>query len=113
VTAPRFAVEVAGSGRVELPAYGIADAEHRVEKELGALWPSALVSVVEVAGAGTGRIVDEYAVRYRVRGRREVAAGSEEEARRTALRELRASFEASRFRRVAWEVIHPGERRTG
>ena len=43
------AVAVRGTGRVELPAYGLADAEHQVEKELRALWPGATVEVTDVA----------------------------------------------------------------
>ena len=36
---------VRGAGRVELAAYGLADAEHQVEKELRALWPDAVVEL--------------------------------------------------------------------
>jgi hypothetical protein len=97
-------VAVRGAGGVELPAYGLADAEHRVEKELTALWPEARAEVVEVSRAGSGRIVEEMGVRYRVRGGVSLAARSAEDAGRGALRELRARFAGSRYARVAWEV---------
>jgi hypothetical protein len=98
-------VEVMGSGRVLLPAYGLADAERQVEKELQVLWPEARVRVSEVARASaTAAIVEEFAVSYHLRGT--VRADSEDaaESRRQALRELRARFEASRFSRVRWEA---------
>jgi hypothetical protein len=107
-----FAVEAAGCGRVELPAYGLADAEHRVEKELRELWPDARVRVLEIGSPASGRIVEEYAVRYSVRGRREVAAASREEADREVLRELRARFGASRYDRIAWEIVREPEGRS-
>lgn len=104
MTPPAFRVAVRGEGRVELAAYGMADAEHRVEKELAELWPEAAAEVTEVARTGTGRIVEEFAAGYRLRGSVKVAAASVDEARRAALRALRERFAGSRFERVAWEV---------
>jgi hypothetical protein len=113
MTAAAFTVAVQGTGRVELAAYGVADAEHRVEKELAALWPDATVTVLEVGRTGTGRIVEELAVGYRVRGAVPVEAESDAGARRAALRELRGRFAGSRFERVAWEVASVAETEAG
>ncbi|HWK88396.1 MAG TPA: hypothetical protein VNP72_00325 [Longimicrobium sp.] len=97
---------VRGGGRVELAAYGLADAEHQVEKEIRALWPDAAVEVLEVSRAGGGgRIVEEFAVAYRVRATLAVDADTPADARRSALRTLRDRFEGSRYARIAWEVV--------
>ncbi|HEX9935907.1 MAG TPA: hypothetical protein VGB15_02245 [Longimicrobium sp.] len=101
----RYEVAVKGGGRAELAAYGIADAEHQAEKELRAAWPGARVDVVEVARSSPGeRIVEEFAIRYRVSGVVVVEdAESADEARRVALRQLRDRFDGTRFRRVVWD----------
>jgi len=101
------AVAVRGSGRVELPAYGLADAEHQVEKELRALWPdAAAVDVTDVARMDeASRIVEEFRVRYRVRGTVPVTADTEADARKAALRMMRDRFIGSRFERITWEVV--------
>jgi hypothetical protein len=101
------AVAVRGSGRVELPAYGLADAEHQVEKELRALWPdAAAVDVTDVARMDeASRIVEEFRVRYRVRGTVPVTADREADARKAALRTMRDRFIGSRFERITWEVV--------
>jgi hypothetical protein len=100
----RFEVAVKGGGRVELAAYGIADAEHQAGKELRAAWPEARVDVVEVSrSSDQPRIVEEFAVRYRVSGTVPVDAESVEEARRTALRTLRERFDGTRFAHVVWD----------
>ncbi|MBB4636622.1 hypothetical protein [Longimicrobium terrae] len=99
-------VRLRGQGRVEVPAYGVADAEHQVEKELAALWPEAGVDVLEVGRADAdGRIVEEFRVGYRVRGSVSVTADTEEDARKTAVRRLRERFQGSRFARIAWEFV--------
>jgi hypothetical protein len=102
-----YAVAVRGSGRVELAAYGLADAEHQVEKEIRALWPdAAAVDVTDVARMDeASRIVEEFRVRYRVRGLVQVAADTEAEARKAALRMMRDRFIGSRFERITWEVV--------
>lgn len=101
-------VPLRGDGRVELPAYGLADAEHQVEKEIRALWPQASVDVLDVARSeGASRIVEEFRVRYRVRGTVSVTAPTQDEARRTALRDLRERFNGSRFELVTWDVVPP------
>jgi hypothetical protein len=105
----RHAIAVRGAGRVELAAYGLADAEHQVEKEVRALWPDASVDVLDVARADDrSRIVEEFRVRYRVRGTVPVDADTLVDARKSALRLLRDRFAGSRFERVAWEVEGEG-----
>jgi hypothetical protein len=102
-------IPVRGTGRVELPAYGLADAEHQVEKEIHALWPDAAVDVLDVARMDErSRIVEEFRVRYRVRATVQADADSPAEACRTALRMLRDRFAGSRYERVAWEVVEAG-----
>jgi hypothetical protein len=101
-----YAVAIRGSGRVELPAYGLADAEHQVEKELRALWPQAAVDVTDVSRRDpAARIVEEFRVSYRVRGVVPTVADTEEDARKAALRALRDRFTGSRFERITWEVV--------
>jgi hypothetical protein len=101
----RREVAVRGSARVELAAYGVADAEHQVEKELRELWPEARIHLVDVARTlPEPRIVEEFAVRYRVGGTVVVEAESEADARRAAFRTLRERFAGTRHDRVAWEA---------
>ncbi|HEX8245207.1 MAG TPA: hypothetical protein VF541_16970 [Longimicrobium sp.] len=101
----RVEVAVRGGGRVELAAYGMADAEHQVQKELCELWPGARVDVLEVARTDPEpRIVEEFAVRYRLRATVAVEVETEDEARRAALRLLNARFAGSRYARVSWDA---------
>lgn len=101
----RHTVAVRGAGWVELAAYGLADAEHQVEKELRALWPDAVVEVTDVGRAdASARIVEEFRVSYRVRGAVSAEGDTEADARKAALRTLRDRFAGSRFERIAWEV---------
>jgi hypothetical protein len=115
VTDRSHAVAVRGTGAVELAAYGLADAEHQVEKELRALWPDAAVEVLDVGRMDEKpRIVEEFRVRYRLRVVVSEDADTMADARRFALRRLRERFTGSRFERVAWEVeagraTSPGE----
>lgn len=103
------AVALRGHGRAELAAYGLADAEHQVEKELRDAWPGGRVEVLEVSRTGAaGRIVEEFAVRFRISGTRHVQAATVEDARRTALRESRAALTGTRYARVEWEVVGGG-----
>ena len=100
-------MSVRGSGHVELAAYGLADAEHQVEKEIRALWPDAAgIDVLDVARMDeASRIVEEFRVRYRVRGLVRVVADTEADARKAALRMMRDRFLRTRFERVTWEVV--------
>jgi hypothetical protein len=89
---------------VTLAGYGLADAEHRVEKEVRAIWPECAVQVLDVARPpGSDRIVEEFAVRYRLRGTVEVEAETPAAARAAALRLLRERFAGTRYARVAWD----------
>ena len=97
---------VRGAGWVELPAYGLTDAEHQVEKEVRALWPEAAVEVTGVERLDrASRIVEEFRVAYRVRGLVAVDAERPDDARKAALRLLRGRFAGTRFARIAWELI--------
>lgn len=101
----RREVGVRGMGRVELAAYGVADAEHQVERELREIWPEARVELLEVARTlPEPRIVEEFAVRYRLRGTVSVDAERAEDARRAAFRTLRERFADTRHAHVAWEA---------
>jgi hypothetical protein len=95
---------------VELPAYGVADAEHQVEKEIVRAWPDARVEVTEIGrAAGSGRIVEEFTVGYHVQGTLQVPASSAREARTLALRELRERFAPTRFSRMSWQRVEVDE----
>ena len=96
-------ISLRGSGRVELAAYGLADAEHRVEKELRAAWPDSIVEIQDVSRTGTGRIVEEFAVSYRVRGVIAAERRGDETALAAALRTLRQRLAGSRFERMSIE----------
>ncbi|HEV2146591.1 MAG TPA: hypothetical protein VGR37_04175 [Longimicrobiaceae bacterium] len=99
----RYAVRAEGRGRAEVPAYGLGDAEHQVEKELLRAWPDARVDVSEVRRVeAAGRIVEEFAVAYALTATVPVDAGTPDEARREALRRLREAFGATRHRRIEW-----------
>ena len=97
-------VAVKGTARVELAAYGVADAEHQVEREVTERWPGARVTLLEVARTDPGpRIVEEFAVRYAVRGTVTVSAETDADARRAAFRQLRERFAGTRHAHLAWE----------
>ncbi|MET0397796.1 MAG: hypothetical protein ABW277_13280 [Longimicrobiaceae bacterium] len=99
----RYTVRAEGRGRAELPAYGLADAEHQVEKEIVRALPVARVEVAEVQRTeAAGRIVEEFRVGYRVLVDVAVDADSADAARREALRRLRAALEGTRHRRIQW-----------
>jgi hypothetical protein len=96
------AVRVRGLGRVVVPAHGVADAEHLVEKELTRLWPQGRVRIERVARAGGGRVVEEFAIDYRLEGEREVQVERPEDAPAAAFRELNGLLEGSRYQRIEW-----------
>jgi len=100
----RWEVALKGGGRVRLAAYGMADAEDQVEKELAALCPGARADVLEVARVDTeSRIVEEFAVRYRLLATLAVDAETEDDARRAARRQLNDRLAGSRYARTAWD----------
>ena len=99
----RWRVAVKGAGRVELAAYGIADAEHQAEKEARDAWPGARVEITDAARVGArGKIVEEFAIAYRLHGSLDVDAETEDDAARAAFRSLRDRFSRTRHR-IAWE----------
>ena len=106
-------VRVRGRGRATVAAYGMADAEAQVEKELGRLWPGADVQVEEITRHGPPRIVEEFEVAYTVTGVVEVEVEHEPDAPGAAFRQLRNRFESSRFSHTSWEEIDPGRRLAG
>lgn len=101
----RLRVRVRGRGRVEIAAFGVADAEHQVEKELHRLWPEAQVRIGDISRAEGGRIVEEFAVGYLLEGALEVTAPNPEEAPRAAFRQLRTLLAEGRYGRTEWEVV--------
>jgi hypothetical protein len=98
-------VRVQGEGRVLLPAYGIADAEHRVEKEITRSLPAARVSVDSVRRpTDAARIVEEFEVVYRVRLILQVEAADDDAAGPAAFRSARAALAGTRFERTSWSL---------
>lgn len=87
-----------------MPAYGIADAEHLVTKELLARLPNAEVGVLEISRTGVGRIVEEFDVAYVVEQEVELEAASRAEAHRNALRQARKLTMGTRYEKIAWAV---------
>lgn len=99
-----FRVRLRGTGRVEIAAYGVGDAEHATEKEIRRVWPDARVEVTEIARTGEGRkIVEEFAVGFALRVDLRVEGSTPEEARREAFRVARMCVAGTRFERTAWE----------
>jgi hypothetical protein len=101
-------VRLRSTGVVEVPAYGLADAEHQVEKEIRAAWPGVRVEILDVSRpGGPPRIVEELRVRYRVTGSVMVDADSSAAALREALRTLRDRFSPTRYHRIEWQPVDP------
>jgi hypothetical protein len=101
----RYAVRIRGSGRCEVAAYGIADAEHQVEKEIRRCWADARVRVTNVHRSdGEERITEEFAVEYRVEGSLAVEAADPPRARQEAFRVARSHFAGTRYWTIAWEA---------
>lgn len=105
----QLTVRVRGRGRTRVPAYGIADAEHLVVKELTRLWPGAAVRIEGISRPDAPRIVEEFAVTYRVEGEVEVFAPRPEEAPQAAFRRLRGLLAGSRYHRTEWESLERRE----
>lgn len=99
----RFTVRVRGRGRVRIAAYGVADAEHLVEKELSRLWPGAGVYIEGISRTGDARIVEEFDVSYRVEGEQTVEADRPGDAPTAAFRQSREALAGSRYGVTAWE----------
>lgn len=100
----QLTVRIRGTGRVVVAAYGLADAEHLVEKELRRRWPEARVEVTNVARpGGDARIVEEFEVAYRLEGALTVEAATRDDAPKAAFRRARELLEGSRYARTEWE----------
>ncbi|CAN5725439.1 hypothetical protein BH23GEM8_BH23GEM8_22180 [soil metagenome] len=103
---PRFEVEIEGRGTVVLPAFGLADAEHRVEKEIVKRLPEARVSIHSVERPpDSSRIVEELSVTYSLRLRLPVEAADDAEAVPTAFRAVRDALIGTRYERTRWEQV--------
>lgn len=98
-------VLVRGAGRTEVAAYGMADAEHQLEKEMQSLWPEARVRVDRIARAGgEPRIAEDFALEFRVVAQLEVEARSVADAPREAYRLVRERLRGTRFWKLALEA---------
>ena len=106
-------VRLTGVGRVELAAYGIADAEHQVEKELGRIWPGARVTILGIERADAPRIVETFRVTYRVRLVRQVDGPLQASAEREAVRAERSACAESRYRDIEWVKVEVEPDRSG
>jgi hypothetical protein len=104
---PEFAVQLRGKGRVNVAAYGVADAEHLVEKEITRAVPAARVSVVEVRREGEPRIVEEFGIEYLIRTEIHVSAADPATAKGAAFRHARRLLSGTRYRLTEWEAVTP------
>ncbi len=99
-----YRIRLSGRGRVEVAAYGTADAEHLVEKEILRAWPDARVEVLQISRPeGHARIAEEFTVRYRVYAVVQRPAVTATAAARDALRAARERFRNTRYRGTEWE----------
>jgi hypothetical protein len=103
---PRFKIGVEGRGTVVLPAFGLGDAEHRVEKEIRKRLPDARVSIHSVERPpGSSRIVEEFSVSYSLRLRLPVDAADGDAAVPVAFRAVRDALTGTRYERTRWEKV--------
>ena len=102
------AVPLRGLGRVEVAAYGIADAEHLVEKELLRIWPHATVRILDVSRSDAPAIVEHLSVAFRLTVTLATEADEPAAANREALRTARERLAGSRYERVELEVVGGG-----
>lgn len=101
-----MALTIRGGGVAEIAAYGIADAEARIEKELKSLLPGAVVRIAEVKRVDGGeRIVNDFVVRYSVQVTLplEPDEGLLADAWRRAFSAARQALAGSRFSMIEWE----------
>lgn len=110
----RFLARVSGEGTAEIPAYGSADAEARLEKELSRALPSAVLRILTLRRVDPDpRIVEAFAVDYRLTADVWVEEEDLESARRAAFVAARRALEGTRFARIAWRKVelNPGDGR--
>jgi hypothetical protein len=85
-------------------AYGLADAEHLVEKEIRQRLPDATVEVTGIERVpGSGQIAEEFRAEYCVRAAVEAEGEDAASARRAALVHMRERLAGSRYQRIEWE----------
>ena len=99
-------VRITGRGAVELPGYGVADAEHQLEKELAAALPTAKLRVDQIRRLDAApRIVEEFQIRFTLTATVEVdlAEDGDDKRARAAFAAGRAALEGTRFGKIAWE----------
>lgn len=100
----RYRIHLSGHGHVEVAAYGTADAEHLVGKEILRAWPDARVEVLQISRPeGHARIAEEFTVRYRVYAVVQRSAATPTAAERDAFRAARERFRNTRYRGTEWE----------
>lgn len=100
-----YSVRLRGGGRVQVAAYGVADAEHLVAKELARLWPGARVHLLEIRrGDEEPRIVETFEISYRLTATVQVDAASRDQAPSAAFRHARGLLSGSRYRAVEWNA---------
>ena len=89
---------------MEIAAYGSADAEARVEKELLRALPSARIDVRAIRRTDEEtRIVESFQIDYLLRTEALSEGEDEESARRAAFAAARSALQGTRFQRISWE----------
>ena len=94
-----------GEGRVEIPGYGIADAEDRLEKEIRTVFPDALIRLLQTRRTDPEpRIVEEFEIEYRVVVGVEVDSGTgdAEKMQRKAFAVAREAVSGTRIEKIQW-----------
>lgn len=104
---PAYAVPVRGRGRATVAAFGVADAEHLVEKEIGRAIPGSAVTITTVARPEDRRLVEEFTVEYHVSAVFEVEAESHEKAAGAAFRRARHLLSGTRYHLTEWSRVSP------
>ncbi len=103
---PQFTLTLRGSGEVLIEAHGVGDAQAQTEKELGRALPGASIDIREIRRTeDEPRIVETFALAYRVAMTVEQSGVDGEAVRRAVLRDLRAALSSTRFRRLAWDRV--------
>lgn len=96
-------VRVTGEGRVQVPGYGIADAEDRIEKDVRALFPTGLFRILQTRRTDPEpKIVETFEVEYRVVVAVEVDPDETEKMRRKAFGMVRDTVLGSRIQQIQW-----------
>lgn len=99
-----YRAKLKGSGTAEIAAYGAADAEATVQKELRRALPGATVDVRGIRRLDEEpRIVEEFLIEYLVMFQLEVTGEDETSARRSAFTRVRAGLKSTRYEKVSWQ----------